>query len=192
MKKVSIFLSLVCIMLAGCNSGEKVPALTGISLNKSELTLDLDETYRLRVLFEPKEAETEALVVKWESTKPKVATVDDNGKVTAVSEGKTSIIATCGKFSAECDVTVEKYIVPELEVSPLSIETSEAGGKYTIDVVSRRGWTVKRNRFKEGGSYHCSQRDIRSHRSRDNVQDGYRKGDSISKTCRQNGRVAEF
>ena len=145
MKKVSIFLSLVCIMLAGCNSGEKVPALTGISLNKSELTLDLDETYRLRVLFEPEEAETEALVVKWESTKPKVATVDDSGKVTAVSEGKTTIIATCGKFSAECDVTVEKYIVPELEVSPLSIITSEAGGKYTIDVVSRRGWTVKSN-----------------------------------------------
>ncbi|WP_373855380.1 Ig-like domain-containing protein [Desulfocucumis palustris] len=46
----------------------------------------------------------------WTSTKPEVATVDNKGVVTPVTEGTTTIKATTldGKKSANCKVTVKK------------------------------------------------------------------------------------
>ncbi len=45
--------------------------------------------------------------VKYQSSNPKVATVDKDGKVTAKSAGKTVIRAKAGKATASCSVTVE-------------------------------------------------------------------------------------
>ena len=47
--------------------------------------------------------------VKWTSTDPSVATVDANGKVTAVKVGQATIIATAinGGLTALCQVTVD-------------------------------------------------------------------------------------
>ena len=46
--------------------------------------------------------------VSWSSDKPSVATVDENGKVTAVAEGTAKITVTTvdGKKTADCAVTV--------------------------------------------------------------------------------------
>ena len=45
--------------------------------------------------------------IKYESDDTSIATVDDNGKVTAVGEGTTEIILTCGDGRAVCEVTVK-------------------------------------------------------------------------------------
>lgn len=49
--------------------------------------------------------------LKWVSSDPSVATVDDNGKVTAISKGKAkvSIIHPESGASASCEITVNRY-----------------------------------------------------------------------------------
>ena len=50
--------------------------------------------------------EVENAVVTWESSNPSVATVDNNGKVTAVSVGTTTITAEAVGVSDTCEITV--------------------------------------------------------------------------------------
>ena len=50
--------------------------------------------------------------VTWNSSDPSVATVDQNGKVTALLEGTTTITAKAGDKTATCSVTVKKGINP--------------------------------------------------------------------------------
>lgn len=49
-------------------------------------------------------------VVKWKSSNESIATVGDNGKVTAVSAGKVKITATAGSKSATCNVTIKQKL----------------------------------------------------------------------------------
>ncbi|MBQ3534396.1 MAG: S-layer homology domain-containing protein [Clostridia bacterium] len=79
-----------------------VPA-TGISLNKNELSLVAGASETLIADVEPDNT-TDA--VAWSSNEESVATVDANGKVTAVAEGTATITAEAGGKSATCIVTV--------------------------------------------------------------------------------------
>jgi uncharacterized protein YjdB len=71
--------------------------------------------------------------ITWSSSDETVATVDENGKVTAVSVGTATITATAsdnGKQTyATCTVTVETAVTISLGDSELSIK---AGEKYTL------------------------------------------------------------
>ena len=78
---------------------------TGITLNKSELTLTAgnSDTSLTANVTPPDSTDT----VVWSSNKPEVATVDPTtGKVTAVSAGEAIITAKVGTKSATCTVTV--------------------------------------------------------------------------------------
>lgn len=78
---------------------------TGITLNKSELTLTAgnSDTSLTANVTPPDSTDT----VVWSSNKPEVATVDPTtGKVTAVSAGEAIITAKAGTKSATCTVTV--------------------------------------------------------------------------------------
>ncbi|MBR1808082.1 MAG: Ig-like domain-containing protein [Paludibacteraceae bacterium] len=111
-------------MMVGCSNNHEVSGeLREIYLNKSKISIEVGEEYTLRVGYEPEEAEEFAPAVTWESTKTKVATVDD-GVVKAKSEGKTTIIATCGKFTAECEVEVLPEPDP-VPVESISFEKTE-------------------------------------------------------------------
>ena len=50
--------------------------------------------------------------ITWSSSNESVATVDANGKVTAVAPGTANIVATCGEKSATCVVTVSDLQIP--------------------------------------------------------------------------------
>ena len=59
---------------------------------------------------------------KWSSGDPKVASVDANGVVTSVSEGRTTAIASLGNdLSSACDVRVLFREVAIFEISPLTL-----------------------------------------------------------------------
>ena len=75
-----------------------------ITLNKTSLELLLGETETLTATVLPEN--TTDKTVTWTSSDPGVATVDENGRVTAVGDGNATITATCGYVSATCDVTV--------------------------------------------------------------------------------------
>ena len=78
---------------------------TGITLNKSELTLTAGESASLTATVTP-EGSTDTVV--WSSSKTEVATVDSaTGKVTAVAPGEATITATAGTKTATCTVKVE-------------------------------------------------------------------------------------
>ncbi len=80
---------------------------TALKLNKTSLSLYKTKTETLKPVFSPSNA-TEKTVT-WTSSNKKVATVDKNGKVTAVSKGTAVITAVSkdGGFRAKCSVTVK-------------------------------------------------------------------------------------
>lgn len=79
---------------------------TGISLNKSELTLTAGNSdTSLTATVTPADS-TDTVV--WSTNKPAVATVDSaTGKVTAVAPGEAIITATAGTKTATCTVKVQ-------------------------------------------------------------------------------------
>ena len=79
---------------------------TGITLNKSELTLTAGESDTSLTAAVTPEGSTDTVV--WSSNKTDVATVDSaTGKVTAVAPGEATITATAGTKTATCTVKVQ-------------------------------------------------------------------------------------
>lgn len=80
---------------------------TGITLDKDTLTIARGETATLTATTLP--ADTTDKVV-WSSADKTIATVE-NGVVTAVGLGETTITAACGDKTASCKVTVTKATI---------------------------------------------------------------------------------
>lgn len=84
----------------------------GIDMNASEITIKPDEATQLTGLFLPDGVSLEDvpnITFVWESSDPSVATVDENGKVTAVGEGTATITVYAsyhGGYSKSCLITV--------------------------------------------------------------------------------------
>lgn len=87
-------------------------AVTGVTLNKTELTLGVGASETLVAAIAPENAANKA--VKWTTSDDKIATVDDNGKVTGVKEGEATITVATedGGKTATCKVTVTAAVVP--------------------------------------------------------------------------------
>lgn len=81
-------------------------AVESVSLNKTTLSLTVGGSETLSATVSPSGATNKD--VTWSSDKPSVATVDSNGKVTAVGEGTATITVTTadGNKTAQCTVTV--------------------------------------------------------------------------------------
>ncbi|MGI5874706.1 MAG: leucine-rich repeat protein [Bacillota bacterium] len=81
-------------------------AVTGVTLNKTALTLASNKSETLKVTVTPSDASIKT--VWWDSSDWGVAEVDENGKVTAVGDGTAKITVTSddGKKTASCVVTV--------------------------------------------------------------------------------------
>ncbi len=78
-----------------------------IKMNSKAQTLKIGETATLSATVEPEKASIKNMI--WYSPDESVATVDENGVVTAVGEGKVQIIAVSeiGSYMAGCNITVE-------------------------------------------------------------------------------------
>lgn len=80
--------------------------VTGVSLNKSNLTLSVGGTATLSASVLPSDAINKN--VTWTSSDDSVLTVDANGKVTAVTSGIATVTVTTeeGNFAAKCTIIV--------------------------------------------------------------------------------------
>ena len=106
--------------------------LKQISLNKKSLVMDKGNTETLVVSKIP-EFTTNTDVVQWSSEDSEIASVDQNGKITAHKGGKTTIKAAIGEFAATCEVTVT------IPLESLTIDKLDSA----IDVGSKQQLVVK-------------------------------------------------
>ena len=99
---------------------------TGITLNKSELTLTAGDSDTLTATVTP-EGSTDTVV--WSSSKIDVATVDATGKVTAVAPGEAIITAKAGAKTATCTVKVQAAPCTHNSLTPVPAKDSNCTDK---------------------------------------------------------------
>jgi uncharacterized repeat protein (TIGR02543 family) len=100
------------------------PKVLGVSLNKSAVTIQKNQSVQLIASVYPAYAENQN--VSWSSSNTTVATVDNNGWVTGASPGTAMVTVTTeeGNYSATCEVIVtpttgiEETDAPEIELYP--------------------------------------------------------------------------
>jgi hypothetical protein len=110
---------------------EQIISVIGVELNKTELTLTINETETLIATVLPKNATNKG--VTWTSSNPSVATVN-SGTVTAIAEGETTITVTTddGNFSDVCTVTVTSVGIGELQAYKLQVYPNPTAGELAI------------------------------------------------------------
>ena len=116
--------------------------VTGVSLNKDSLALGVGDSETLTATVKPEDATNQA--VTWTSSNSTVATVDQNGVVTAVAPGTATITVTTadGGFTATCTVTVRPDIPPANPNYRITVEATQ-GGTVTADpTAAKAGATV--------------------------------------------------
>ncbi len=112
--------------LCSAEETRKIPKLdiikvTAIELSDSERTATVGTSFTITATVKPDDALNRTII--WSSSDPSIATVDENGTVTAIAEGEAIITAeSADGVKAECKVTVEK--------------AKESFGKKLLDVVT--------------------------------------------------------
>ena len=113
----SLFLFVGCLgmvagLLSSCKQEEKVIVVTAVSINQPSAEMIIGETLQLSASVLPVNAIDKEVI--WATSKKSVASVDQNGLVTALSEGVSTISAMAGGKTGTCTITVSKgYIAVE-------------------------------------------------------------------------------
>ncbi|MCR5475377.1 MAG: Ig-like domain-containing protein [Lachnospiraceae bacterium] len=91
---------------AKCKITVKVP-VESVKINKAKASVKKGNTLKLKATIKPKDASNKS--VTWKSSKPKIASVDKNGKVKGKKKGTAVITVTTkdGKKKATCKITVK-------------------------------------------------------------------------------------
>lgn len=122
-------------MLAACGG----PKLIGVTLPETPLVLATGETATAETSYTydgetPENAQPEVVYTSGDAT---IATVDENGIITGVAEGETTITATVGELSASRTVSV---IIPveSLEAESMALHLADGPVALSYTVVPER------------------------------------------------------
>ena len=90
------------------NDEEEEIKISGISFEKREILMYINDVLKLNVKINPENATSKDLI--WSSSNEKIAKVDKDGKVTALSEGTVVITVKTkdGKFTDTCSISINK------------------------------------------------------------------------------------
>jgi len=118
-------------------SDDNVVNVSGVALDNHNLSLSVGNEVTLKATVAPTDATNTN--VKWTSSNPSVALVDQNGKVKAVAAGTADITATTedGGYTAVCKVTVlDIYTIPTnyIIVNTTAIEMNYANAHPEVVV----------------------------------------------------------
>ncbi|MBR0300597.1 MAG: Ig domain-containing protein [Bacteroidales bacterium] len=155
MKRILLlFIATTCLF-----SCKKIPqeipdpsvSVSSVTLNKAELSLVEGEEETLVATVKPDNATDKSVV--WDSSDAKVASVNNEGKVTAILEGSATITAKSGTVSATCQVRVNPKQMEILGLETLKSMTFRVD--EPVDLVQglsvTRGGTITRILVKEDG-----------------------------------------
>lgn len=114
----------------GTNTGSASPVTVNrVQLNKSSMTIKIGKTKSLTATLRPAGVTSR---LTWSSSKPKVATVNASGQVTALKAGKTKItVTTANGKKATCTVRVVRPQVKKIRLNFRRV-TLDSGGKATL------------------------------------------------------------
>lgn len=132
---------LSAILVVSCTPKKPaVIAVTGITIDQTKATLIEGETLKLIPTIMPADATDPS--IRWTSSYPTVATVDETGLVTAIKSGSTAITATTndGGYTAICAVTVDIAISSTTgDASHISCRNAEIAGKANLPASAPAG-----------------------------------------------------
>lgn len=121
--------------------------VTGVTINTTATTIYVCSTKTLVATVLPVNATDKAVV--WTSSDDSIATVTNNGMVTAVASGATIITVTThdGGYTASCAVTVEVPSITTLVIEGAPVISAEtcnynAIGDNSEDVTSSATWSI--------------------------------------------------
>ena len=132
----STLVNSITLSLAGGDTPPTPVAVESVALNKTTLTLEQGQAETLTATVIPDNAANKNL--SWDSDNKAVATVDEDGKVSALTAGTANITVTTedGGKTATCVVTVTAPAAP-IEVESISIKeatTIAIGSSETLTV----------------------------------------------------------
>ncbi len=136
MKKfTSLFVLLTTLALASCSSsssskpqgegGDKVVDVTGVTLNASEVSLDVGETYQLTATVAPSDATNKT--VHWSSSDEEYVSISERGLLTALKPGNVTVTCVSDfnqNIKATCEVKVNEQGPGEVKVTGVSLNRS--------------------------------------------------------------------
>ncbi len=123
---------------ASCRITVRIP-VSSIRLDKTSYTVTEGNKFPLRAAVYPSNATDKT--VKWTSSNSSIATVDQNGVVTAIKPGSCYIRATAGSYTSSCKVTVKAKVVT---VSYINMVTTSS--KYYVgDSIQLYAYAVPSN-----------------------------------------------
>ncbi len=103
----------LAIFASSCKKEDPSIAATGIDLDRSKVSLEIGQTASLTATVRPRNATDKTVV--WSSDDESIASVDQQGLVTGVAEGETTITATVSsnpELKSSCKVSVTKQEEP--------------------------------------------------------------------------------
>ncbi len=101
-----------------------VVIVTSVTLNKSSLSLVKGQNERLTATVNPENATDKT--VTWSSSDATIASITQDGQVTALKSGKAVITAKAGEKSATCEVTITTPVESvSLDRSSVSLEEGQ-------------------------------------------------------------------
>ncbi len=101
------------------NNSSGVVRVTSVTLNRSNVYLDVNDTYYLTATINPSNATNKNIT--WKSSNTSVATISSSGKITALRKGTTTITATVDGKSASAKVYVDNNVI---SVSKITLNRS--------------------------------------------------------------------
>ncbi|MCF7944255.1 MAG: leucine-rich repeat domain-containing protein [Spirochaetia bacterium] len=125
---LGFFILIIIISFTGCelfySAFDRVVDVTGVSIDQNDQSLEEGETVQLSATITPENATNKD--VTWESNDTDVATVDENGLVTAVAAGTAviTVMTDAGGFEDTVEITVTEAGDDDTENSSISIEDS--------------------------------------------------------------------
>lgn len=87
-----------------------------VTIEPSELSIVKCEETTLKATIQP--ADSDERIILWSTSDETIASIDENGKLTANSVGKVTIKAAVGEVFGTCDVTVEGIPADGLAIEP--------------------------------------------------------------------------